>query len=67
MNVERTRTLFKKILPYALAVFTLGAGGTAVASQLSASDCCQPGAECCYPGSPCCEHGEGPAAPGAEH
>ncbi len=56
MNVTHARTLWKKMLPYAVVALGLGIGGTAVARHLAAEDCCKPGAACCYPGSPCCAH-----------
>ncbi|MBX3263565.1 MAG: hypothetical protein KF782_28090 [Labilithrix sp.] len=57
MNVERARALFRKATPYALAVFALGAAGTAAARYKDAQEsCCKPGAACCSPGSPCCNH-----------
>lgn len=56
MNLERARALYKKMLPFALAAFGLGIGGTAIARGLTADDCCKPGAACCHPGAPCCDH-----------
>ncbi|MBX3205048.1 MAG: hypothetical protein KF764_08255 [Labilithrix sp.] len=59
MNVERVRALWKKAMPYALAVCALGAAGTAALKYKHAQEsCCAPGKACCYPGSPCCNHAD---------
>ena len=57
MNIDRMRSLWKKLAPLALGVAALGAVGY----HYYGGDCCTPGSPCCHPGSPCC-HGH--AAPG---
>lgn len=37
-----------------LGAIAVGLGANLAYSQLTAEDCCAPGAPCCYPGSPCC-------------
>jgi hypothetical protein len=56
MNLDRMRTLWKKLAPFALGAAVLGAAGY----HYFGGDCCAPGAACCHPGSPCC-HGHGAA------
>ena len=58
MTIERARALWKRVLPYMLAAFALGAVGTAAAKQYTGDSCCKPGASCCTPGASCCKHAD---------
>lgn len=64
MKNGRTRVLWKKILPLAIAAIGLGVGGTAAAAELASNDCCKEGASCCKPGAPCCKHADKAVTPG---
>jgi hypothetical protein len=56
MNIDRIRSLSKKITPFVLTGLVLGGVGSAVAHRYLASDCCASGSSCCHPGAACC-HG----------
>ncbi len=60
MSLEKLRSFWKRIAPYAVGVAVLGAVGVGVAEHYGLS-CCGLGAACCHPGAACC-HGHAPKA-----
>ena len=58
MSLEKLRSYWKRIAPFAVGLAVLGAVGVGVAERYGRS-CCTPGAACCHPGAACC-HGHAP-------
>jgi hypothetical protein len=58
MSLEKLRSHWRRIAPYAVGLAVLGTAGVAIADRYARS-CCYPGAACCHPGAACC-HGHAP-------